>query len=81
MMLQGISSCDEVSSKSRIGPCRPLVPGYRKLSIATISGAGAHSCWQWGGVQGSVTQPHTLGEALGVHIVELLDDLQRGAIP
>ena len=34
-----------------------------------------------GGVQGCVTLPHTRGDALGVHISELLANLQRGALP
>ena len=48
--------------------------------MATLSGPGAGTHGQWGLVLDGMTRPETRGDALDVHIVELLTDLHCGAL-
>ena len=49
--------------------------------MATISRAGASPVVSGGGVQGRMTWTNIQGEALCVHISEVLTDLQPVALP
>ena len=81
MMLQVRSVCVVVSSYPRIGVHRPLGPGYREPFMATLSELALGVVGRGAEVRGGVTWPHTWGEALGVHIGDLLSNLQGGALP